>query len=221
MMQASAKNPLVAPSILASDWSQLGVAVENVCAAGADLLHVDVMDGHFVPVITFGPQMVKTLKSYSKVPLDVHLMIEKPERHIDAFIEAGADIVTVHVEACPHIHRTIQQITEGGAKAGVALNPGTPVSEIVPLVDSLDLLLLMTVNPGWGGQKFIEGSIQRITEARALLDKSGSSALLEVDGGINAETSTRVRAAGADTLVAGTFVFGSPDFKTAIEQLKA
>lgn len=221
MTLASPKSPFVAPSILAADWSQLGTVVEQACTAGADLLHVDVMDGHFVPVITFGPQMVKTIKAHSSVPLDVHLMIEKPERHIDAFIEAGADILTVHAEACPHLHRTLQQITEGGIKAGVALNPGTPVSAIEPVVDSLDLLLLMTVNPGWGGQKFIESSIQRIAEARALLDKSGSSALLEVDGGITASTAKEVRAAGADTLVAGTFVFGSSDLKVAIEELKA
>ncbi len=216
----STQAPLIAPSILAADWSQLAVETKNICDAGADLLHVDVMDGHFVPVITFGPQMVTTLKAHSSIPLDVHLMISQPERHIEAFIAAGADIVTVHQEACPHLHRTLQQIRECGAKAGVALNPGTPVSALESVIDEIDLLLLMTVNPGWGGQKFIPQSLERVRSARELITKSGNTIHLEVDGGVNAETSKQVRAAGADTLVAGTFVFGSDNYKRAIDALK-
>lgn len=210
----------IAPSILASDWSNVEREVKSACDAGADLLHVDVMDGHFVPVITFGPQMVEAIKKHSSVPLDVHLMIEKPERQVASFISAGADILTVHEEVSPHLHRTLQAIREQGAKAGVALNPGTPIENIQPVLPLTDLLLIMSVNPGWGGQKFIEESAGRIRQARHLINECRNTIHLEVDGGINKETAETVLRAGADTLVAGTFVFGSTNYKDAITALR-
>ncbi|MCU0986691.1 MAG: ribulose-phosphate 3-epimerase [Acetobacteraceae bacterium] len=211
----------IAPSLLAADFSRLAEEVRAVEAAGADWLHLDVMDGHFVPNITFGPALVKAIKRVATRPLDVHLMIAPADPFLAAFAEAGADVITVHPEASPHLHRTLQAIRALGCKAGVALNPGTPISTVKWVLDSTDLLLAMTVNPGFGGQAFIENQLGKIAALRRLIDTSGHDIRLEVDGGITAATAPRVRAAGADVLVAGTAVFGAPDYAAAIAALKA
>ena len=197
----------VAPSILSADFAHLGDAVRAVGEAGADYIHIDVMDGHFVPNITIGPAVVKALRGYSDQPFDVHLMISPADPYIGAFADAGADIITVHTEAGPHLHRTLQLIASKGCKAGVALNPGTPAEAVDDVLDALDLVLVMSVNPGFGGQSFIGGMTDKIKALRAKIDAQDRRIDLEVDGGINAETAPLAVAAGADVLVAGTAVF--------------
>ncbi len=199
---------LIAPSILAADFSKLGEEVRALEAAGADMIHVDVMDGHFVPNISIGPAVIKAIRPHSKLPFDVHLMIAPVDPYIQQFRDAGADIITVHPEAGPHVHRTLQAIKAAGAKAGVSLNPGTPIDAIDPIIDLVDLVLIMSVNPGFGGQSFIEGALPKIEAARKRIDASGRDIILEVDGGVNAKTAPRVIAAGATALVAGTAVHG-------------
>jgi len=197
----------LAPSILSADFGRLGEQVIEATRAGADYIHVDVMDGHFVPNITVGPLVVAAIRPYTNLPLDVHLMIESPEKYIQQFAQAGANIITVHVEVCPHLHRVVESIKELGVKAGVSLNPSTPLTTVDEVLSALDLVLLMSVNPGFGGQQFIEGTVGKIARLRNRLDELGLAAELEVDGGINAEIAPRVAKAGARVLVAGAAVF--------------
>ena len=212
----------IAPSILAADFARLGEEVRAIEAAGADFIHIDVMDGHFVPNLTIGPGVVKALRPHSKLPFDVHLMIAPVDPYIAEFAAAGADIVTVHPEAGPHLHRTIQLIRSLGKKAGVALNPATPAEAIRHVLGEIDLILVMSVNPGFGGQSFIESQLEKLRALRAMIAESGRSIALEVDGGINAETAAAVVAAGADLLVAGTAVFsgGSGRYAENIRRLR-
>jgi ribulose-phosphate 3-epimerase len=212
---------LIAPSILSADFARLADEVAAVERGGADLLHVDVMDGHFVPNLTVGPPIVESLKKVTKLPLDVHLMITNADAFIPEFADAGADYLTVHVEACPHLHRTIQSIKERGVKAGVTLNPATPLNSLEEILPDVDLVLIMSVNPGFGGQKFIPSVLNKVTAARAMLDRIGSSALLEVDGGIKIDNAARVVAGGATVLVAGSAVFSSRDYAATIAALRA
>jgi len=214
------KKILVAPSLLAANFGALDSEIKDLAQAGADWLHIDVMDGSFVPPITFGDNMVATAKRCSTLPLDVHLMINRPENHIDAFKAAGATRLTVHQEACPHLHRVLGAIRSAGLAAGVALNPGTPVTQLFEVLELVDLVLVMTVNPGWGGQKFIEQSLARIEAVRHEITRRGLRAYLQVDGGIAPETAKRVVAAGADVLVAGTSVLGQKDRAAAIADLR-
>ena len=200
---------MIAPSILSADFARLGEEVQAVEAAGAGQIHVDVMDGHFVPNLTMGPVVVEALRRVTDLPLDVHLMIEQPERYLVAIADAGANVLTVHIEVATHIHRTLQRIRELGLQSGVALNPGTPVSTVGDVVGELDLLLVMTVNPGFGGQQFIEGSIDKVKEARALLDANNPRADLSVDGGIGLHNAERVASAGANVFVAGSSLFNA------------
>jgi len=199
----------LAPSILSADFSRLGEQVAEVAKAGADYIHVDVMDGHFVPNITIGAPVVASLRSWTDLPLDVHLMIEKPEAHISQFAEAGADIITVHVEAATHLHRLVESIKELGVRVGVSLNPATPISSLDEVLPLLDLVLVMTVNPGFGGQAFIGSMMGKIARLRKVLDDRQAKAELEVDGGITATIAPKVAEAGAEVLVAGAAIFGS------------
>jgi len=201
----------LAPSILSADFGRLGEQVIEATRAGADYIHVDVMDGHFVPNITVGPLVVAAIRPYTNLPLDVHLMIESPEKYIQQFAQAGANIITVHVEVCPHLHRVVESIKELGVKAGVSLNPSTPLAAVDEVLSALDLVLLMSVNPGFGGQQFIEGTVGKIARLRRRLDELGLAAELEVDGGINAEMAPRVAKAGARVLVAGAAVFNKKE----------
>ena len=212
---------LIAPSILSADFAALGDAIAAVERGGADLIHVDVMDGHFVPNITIGPPVVRSIKRIAKIPLDVHLMIMDPDRYIDAFAEAGASMISVHVEVLPHLHRTVHAIKALGAKAGVVLNPSTPVAALTEMAADVDYVVVMSVNPGFGGQTFIPRSESNVREVRALLDRAGNPAPVEIDGGIDRHNIARVVAAGARILVAGSSIFHTPDPERATRELKA
>ncbi|WP_310549986.1 ribulose-phosphate 3-epimerase [Paenibacillus glufosinatiresistens] len=212
---------ILAPSLLSADFAALGSEVAEIEAAGADWLHVDVMDGRFVPNITLGPPIVQAVSRHTSLPLDVHLMIEEPERYIADFAKAGASVITVHAEACIHLHRTIHQIKELGLKAAVALNPGTPAVAVREVLGDLDMVLVMTVNPGFGGQAFIPGMVRKIREVRAMAEEFNPSLRIEVDGGIAEATAPLVCEAGADVLVAGNAVFGRPDRAGAIASIRA
>jgi ribulose-phosphate 3-epimerase len=211
---------IIAPSILSSDFAKLGEEVRAVDKAGADWIHVDVMDGHFVPNITIGPRIVEAARDATELPLDVHLMIEQPERYIEAFIKSGATIVGVHAEACPHLHRTVAQIREAGARASVTINPGTPTSAVEPVLGDVDQVLVMTVNPGFGGQRFIPGTLAKVETLRGWIRDRGLAVALEVDGGITEDTIASAARAGANAFVAGTAIFGAPDYRTAIKALR-
>jgi ribulose-phosphate 3-epimerase len=210
----------IAPSILSADFAKLGEAVAMAERGGAELIHVDVMDGHFVPNITIGVPVVKSLKRIARVPLDVHLMIENPDLYIGAFAEAGAAIMSVHIEALRHVHRTVQAIKALGVQAGVAINPGTPVGALRDIAADVDLVLVMSVNPGFGGQTFIPRSESKIREVRALLDEAGNPAPIEIDGGVDEHNVARVVAAGARIVVAGSAIFNTPDPERATRELK-
>ena len=212
---------LIAPSILSADFSRLGEEIAAVEAAGADWIHVDVMDGRFVPNITIGPIVVASIRKATRLPFDVHLMIESPERFIDGFAGAGADTITVHVEAAAHLHRTVAMIREKGLRAGVSLNPATPLALVEPILPDIDLLLVMTVNPGFGGQKFISGMIPKIAAAKRMIQKAAPGVLLEVDGGVHLKNIRSIADAGADVLVAGSAIFGSRDYAATIGAMKA
>lgn len=211
---------MIAPSILSADFSRLGEEVRAVEAAGADVIHIDVMDGHFVPNITIGPLIVKALRPITSLPLDVHLMISDADRYLQDFIDAGADWITVHVEACTHLHRTLSYIRSKGKKAGAVLNPATSLSTLEYVLDEVDLVMLMSVNPGFGGQSFIESSLDKIRRLRAMLDAVNPKAGIEVDGGISPQTIGRVAAAGANIFVAGSAVYGSNDYQAVIREMK-
>ena len=208
----------IAPSILSADFSALGEAVARVEAGGADQLHVDVMDGRFVPNITIGPPVIESIRKRTRLPLDVHLMIVEPERYIETFVRAGADLLTVHAEACPHLNRTLHQIREAGAKAGVALNPSTPPETIEWVLDDLDLILVMSVNPGFGGQSFIPSSYAKVRQIRTLVGKRPIE--VSVDGGVNRDKAGALAQAGASTLVAGSAIFGAQDPAQAVRDLR-
>jgi ribulose-phosphate 3-epimerase len=210
----------IAPSILASDFSKLGEEVLRVEKAGADMIHIDVMDGHFVPNITIGPPVVKSLRKITRLPFDVHLMIENPDLFIDDFIDAGADIISVHVENNPHLHRTLQHIKNRSVKAAVALNPATPLNTLDMLLDDIDMVLLMTVNPGFGGQQYIEGMTEKIRALKDMARRSRAAFDIEVDGGIDLDNIYRVTEAGANVIVAGTTVFKAPDAAEIISRLR-
>ncbi len=211
----------LAPSILSADFAALGAAIRAVEEAGADLIHVDVMDGHFVPNITIGPPVVRALKRVTHVPLDVHLMISEPDRYLEAFVEAGAAMISVHVEVLPHLHRTLAHIKSLGARAGAVLNPSTPVAAIEEVATDLDFVLVMSVNPGFGGQSFIPGALRKVRKVRAILDAAGNPAPIEIDGGIDAGNIARAVQAGVEIVVAGSAVFGQGDPGAGVRALRS
>ncbi len=210
----------IAPSILSADFARLGQEIETVGRAGADMIHIDVMDGHYVPNITIGPLVVKSIRPISQLIFDVHLMIEHADRYIADFVQAGADIITVHAEACTHLHRTVQLIKQHNIKAGVALNPATPVSVLEHVLDDLDMVLVMSVNPGFGGQSFIESALPKIQQLRGMIEVRKLATDIQVDGGINEKTAKGVVEAGANILVAGSYLFGKQDIAERIELLR-
>jgi ribulose-phosphate 3-epimerase len=212
---------LIAPSILSADFSRLGEEINAVERAGADWIHVDVMDGHFVPNITIGPAVVEAVKRVTGLPLDVHLMIEHADQYLEDFVKAGSDSLTVQVEACVHLHRTIQAIKELGVKAAVALNPSTPVSTIEWILEEVDMVLIMSVNPGFGGQKFIPQALQKIEELKSMIGTRNPNVLIQVDGGVNEKTIRSVSKAGADVFVAGSAIFGSSDYGETISKFRS
>jgi ribulose-phosphate 3-epimerase len=211
---------IIAPSLLAADFARLGEEVAAIEAAGADWLHLDIMDGHFVPNISFGPSVVKALRKHSRMPFDVHLMIAPADPYLAAFAEAGADLISLHPEAGPHLHRSLQTIRSLGKKAGVVLNPGTPASVLENVMDLVDLILVMTVNPGFGGQGFIHSQLPKVATLRKMIDATGRDIHLQIDGGVTAITAPLCIEAGADVLVAGTAVFGKPDYAGAITAIR-
>lgn len=210
----------IAPSILSANFAKLAEEIMEVENAGADYIHVDIMDGHFVPNITMGPMIVEAIRPVTKLPLDVHLMIENPDHYIEAFANAGADYLTVHVEACRHLHRTLQLIRSFDVKAGVVLNPATPLETIQHVLEEVDMILLMTVNPGFGGQSFIPNVLRKIEQARKLVEEKGLTVEIEVDGGINADTAKQCVEAGADVLVAGSAIYNHPDRNAALQAIR-
>ena len=214
------KKAKIAPSILSADFSRLGEEIQAIEKAGADWVHIDVMDGRFVPNLTVGPLVVEAARKMTSLPLDVHLMIVEPDHLIPEFIKEGATSVTVHVEACPHLHRTIQLIKQHGARAGVSLNPATPLSSIEEILDEIDLVLIMSVNPGFGGQRFIPKVLDKIRAARKMIDERGLSVDLEVDGGVKVANAKELAVAGVDVFVAGSAIFESPDYAMTIKQLR-
>ncbi len=219
-MNSAPTRPLIAPSLLAADFAYLAQEAIAVERAGADWLHLDIMDGHFVPNITFGPLVVKALRKHTSLPLDAHLMIAPADPYIAAFAEAGADHISVHPESGPHLHRTLQLIRSLGKKSGVVLNPATPIEAVVNVLDITDIILVMSVNPGFGGQAFLSSQLAKIAALRQLIDESGHDIVLQVDGGVTEKTAPEVLAAGATCLIAGTAVYGAPDYAAAITALR-
>lgn len=213
--------PIIAPSILSADFANLQRDCEMLNRSAADWFHVDIMDGVFVPNISFGFPVVKAIKKHAQKPLDVHLMIVDPDRYVKAFAEAGADILSVHIEACTHLHRSLQYIKAEGMKAGIAVNPHTPVSQLEDIIIDADLVCLMSVNPGFGGQKFIENTYRKVEQLRNLIDKTGSKAVIEIDGGVDGNNAAKLVSLGASALVAGNYVFSNPEPEKVIESLKA
>ena len=216
------KNILISPSVLAADFSKLGEEIQLVSEEGADLIHLDVMDGHFVPNLSFGADIIKGIRGFSNLPFDVHLMIENPEHYVDAYVEAGANFITVHPEATPHIHSVLQKIHKAGVKTGIALNPGTPIEALENVIDIIDLILVMTVNPGFGGQSFLSSQLPKVSKIRTIIDDGGHSIDLSVDGGINPITAKLAIDAGANILVAGTSIFkaGDETYSKSIKRLR-
>jgi ribulose-phosphate 3-epimerase len=211
---------LIAPSLLAADFARLGEEIRAVEAAGADWIHVDVMDGHFVPNITFGPPVVAAARHATRLPLDVHLMITDPDRYVPDFARAGASIISVHVETCVHLHRSVHLIRDAGARPGVVLNPATPIEALEWIIADVDMVLVMGVNPGFGGQAFIPGTVDKVRRLRRLISEKGLQTLIEIDGGVSAQTIGAIASAGADIFVAGSAIFGSSDYTAAIRSLK-